>query len=127
VAEHDQVAPTLDNVLVLGLIVVIRTFLSFSLETKIEGVAPRRRAAIGGVGTIRRVSASALEPKTRPYLSNAVRYQCRSAGTRAPGAPSALTVRARDAHRAVPGRRHTLQPQDRHIAKSLIHGRSCRR
>ena len=34
------VAPTLDNVFVLGLIVVIRTFLSFSLETEIEGVAP---------------------------------------------------------------------------------------
>jgi uncharacterized membrane protein len=56
------VAPTLDNVLVLGLIVVIRTFLSFSLETEIEGVAPWRRAAIGGAGTIRRASASALEP-----------------------------------------------------------------
>jgi uncharacterized membrane protein len=34
------VSPTLDNVLVLGLIVVIRTFLSFSLETEIEGIAP---------------------------------------------------------------------------------------
>jgi|SRR5271165_3052195 len=45
---------------------------------------------------------------------------------RAPGASSALTVRARDAHRALPGRRHTVQPQDRHIAKSLAHGRSCR-
>ena len=60
------VAPTLDNVLVLGLIVVIRTFLSFSLETEIEGVAPWRRAALSGVGTIRRASASALEPKTPP-------------------------------------------------------------
>jgi uncharacterized membrane protein len=55
------VAPTLDNVLVLGLIVVIRTFLSFSLETEIEGVAPWRRALIGGAGTIRRAAASALE------------------------------------------------------------------
>ena len=60
------VAPTLDNVLVLGLIVVIRTFLSFSLETEIEGVAPWRRAAIGGAGSIRRAWASALEPKTPP-------------------------------------------------------------
>ena len=60
------VAPTLDNVLVLGLIVVIRTFLSFSLETEIEGVAPWRRALIGGAGTIRRASASALEPETPP-------------------------------------------------------------
>jgi uncharacterized membrane protein len=55
------VAPTLDNVLVLGLIVVIRTFLSFSLETEIEGVAPWRRALMGGAGTIRRAAASALE------------------------------------------------------------------
>ena len=38
------VAPTLDNVLVLGLIVAIRMFLSFSLETEIEGVAPWRGA-----------------------------------------------------------------------------------
>jgi uncharacterized membrane protein len=60
------VAPTLDNVLVLGLIVVIRTFLSFSLETEIEGVAPWRRAFISGTGTIRRASASALESETPP-------------------------------------------------------------
>jgi len=55
------VAPTLDNVLVLGLIVVIRTLLSFSLETEIEGVAPWRRALISGAGTIRRASTSALD------------------------------------------------------------------
>lgn len=60
------VAPTLTNVLVLGLIVVIRTFLSFSLETEIEGVAPWRRGLMGGAGTIRRASASALEPDTPP-------------------------------------------------------------
>ena len=57
------VAPTLDTVLVLGLIVVIRTFLSFSLETEIEGVVPWRRAMTGGAGTIRRATASALESK----------------------------------------------------------------
>jgi uncharacterized membrane protein len=55
------VAPTLDNVLVLGLIVVIRTFLSFSLETEIEGVAPWRRALASGAGSIRRASESALK------------------------------------------------------------------
>src|SRR6267154_1495694 len=60
------VAPTLNNVLVLGLIVVIRTFLSFSLETEIEGVAPWRRALLGGAGTIRRATASALESETPP-------------------------------------------------------------
>ncbi len=38
------VAPTVDNVLVLGLIVLIRTFLSFSLEIEIDGVLPWRRA-----------------------------------------------------------------------------------
>jgi hypothetical protein len=48
---------------VLGLIVVIRTFLSFSLETEIEGVVPWRRAMTGGAGTIRRATASALESK----------------------------------------------------------------
>jgi Protein of unknown function (DUF1622) len=60
------VAPTLDNVLVLGLIVLIRTFLSFSLETEIEGVAPWRRALMGGAGTLRRASASALKSETPP-------------------------------------------------------------
>jgi uncharacterized membrane protein len=60
------VSPTLDNVLVLGLIVAIRTFLSFSLETEIEGVAPWRRALMSGAGTIRRASASALEPEPPP-------------------------------------------------------------
>jgi uncharacterized membrane protein len=60
------VAPTLDNVLVLGLIVVIRTFLSFSLEIEIEGVAPWRRALISGAGTIRRASGSAFESDAAP-------------------------------------------------------------
>jgi uncharacterized membrane protein len=34
------IAPTLQNVLVLGLIVVIRTFLSFALEVELEGRLP---------------------------------------------------------------------------------------
>jgi uncharacterized membrane protein len=42
------VAPTMENVAVLGLIVVIRTILSFSLETEIEGVVPWRRALVSG-------------------------------------------------------------------------------
>src|ERR1700684_2577397 len=54
------VSPTIDNVLVLGLIVLIRTVLSFSLETEIEGVAPWRRAQMSGVGGIRQATASAL-------------------------------------------------------------------
>ena len=37
------VDPTLRNVEVLGLIVLIRTFLSFSLEIEIEGIVPWQR------------------------------------------------------------------------------------
>src|SRR5690349_19462077 len=40
------VAPTVENVVVLGAIVLIRTVLSFSLEIEIEGVAPWRRAML---------------------------------------------------------------------------------
>jgi len=47
------VAPTLDNVLVLGLIVLIRTFLFFSLEIEIEGVPPWRRAMVSGATVIK--------------------------------------------------------------------------
>ena len=42
------VEPTVQNVAVLGLIVLIRTVLSFSLEIEIEGMAPWRRAAMTG-------------------------------------------------------------------------------
>ncbi|GAB4279120.1 MAG: DUF1622 domain-containing protein [Coriobacteriia bacterium] len=38
------VEPSLENVVILGLIVLIRTFLSFSLEIEIEGALPWRRA-----------------------------------------------------------------------------------
>ena len=38
------VTPSMDNLTVLGLIVLIRTFLSFSLEVEIEGRWPWRRA-----------------------------------------------------------------------------------
>ena len=54
------VAPTIENVAVLGLIVLIRTFLSFSLETEIEGVPPWRRALASGAGTVSRATSSAL-------------------------------------------------------------------
>jgi uncharacterized membrane protein len=39
------VAPTIQNVVVLGLIVLIRTFLSLSLQLEIEGRLPWRREA----------------------------------------------------------------------------------
>jgi uncharacterized membrane protein len=59
------VAPTLDNVLVLGLIVLIRTFLSFSLATEIDGVPPWRRALRSGAGNVRRATQDALTQQPR--------------------------------------------------------------
>lgn len=55
------VEPSLENVLVLGLIVLIRTFLSFSLEIEIEGVPPWRRATTSGAGLIGRAATHAKE------------------------------------------------------------------
>lgn len=40
-------APTLDNVLVLGMIVLIRTFLSLSLQVELEGKWPWQKREIG--------------------------------------------------------------------------------
>jgi uncharacterized membrane protein len=56
------VAPTLDNVLILGLIVLIRTFLSFSIDIEVSGTLPWRRGSVTGVGAIRQASAS-MPPK----------------------------------------------------------------
>jgi len=58
------VAPTVDNVLVLGLIVLIRTFLSFSLEVEIDGVVPWKRALISGAGAIKQATQTAVRPDT---------------------------------------------------------------
>jgi uncharacterized membrane protein len=46
------VEPSLENVAVLGVIVLIRTFLSFSLEVEIDGTWPWRRATAGQAGAI---------------------------------------------------------------------------
>src|SRR3954452_25121012 len=56
------VAPTLDNVVILGLIVLIRTVLSFSLETEIVVVPPWRRAAMSAPGSIARAARDAALP-----------------------------------------------------------------
>lgn len=40
------VDPTIDNLLVLGLLVLVRTFLSFSLDVELDGAWPWRRAQI---------------------------------------------------------------------------------
>jgi uncharacterized membrane protein len=46
------ISPTLQSVGVLGLIVLIRTFLSFSLQMEIDGVPPWRRAVTTGPAAI---------------------------------------------------------------------------
>jgi uncharacterized membrane protein len=51
-------APTLRKVIVLAIIVVIRTFLSFTLELELEGTWPWRRAA------------RAAPPDTRPPVAS---------------------------------------------------------
>ena len=58
------VAPTVDNVLVLGLIVLIRTFLSFSLEIEIDGVVPWKRAPVSGAAAIKQATQAAVRPDT---------------------------------------------------------------
>lgn len=55
--------PTLESVAVLGLIVVIRTVLSFAIEIELEGVAPWRRALLAGS-----VGAAAAADATRKAL-----------------------------------------------------------
>jgi uncharacterized membrane protein len=65
------VEPTLENVAILGLIVLIRTFLSFSLEIEIEGVPPWRRALVGGGRFVaeavsRATNTTASAPRERP-------------------------------------------------------------
>jgi uncharacterized membrane protein len=55
------VEPTLANLAVLGLIVLIRTFLSFSLELEIEGRWPWQRRA-----SQRPVTVSSPEPAPNP-------------------------------------------------------------
>ena len=55
------VAPTLDNVIVLGLIVLIRTFLSFSLEIEIDGVPPWRKALVSGASVISQAQRTARQ------------------------------------------------------------------
>jgi uncharacterized membrane protein len=67
------VAPTLTNVAVLGLIVLIRTFLSFSLQLEIEGALPWRRVAVRGAAIAARAASqqqSAPAPRERPVSAD---------------------------------------------------------
>ncbi len=38
--------PTLESAITLGIVVLVRTFLSFSIEIELEGVVPWRRRAV---------------------------------------------------------------------------------
>ena len=62
------VTPTLEGVGVLALIVLIRTFLSFSLEIEIEGVPPWRRGATGGVARSARAVAASRDRLSDPTV-----------------------------------------------------------
>jgi uncharacterized membrane protein len=51
IVQTITIDPTLDNALTLGLIVLVRTFLSFSLEIELEGVVPWRRGSKAKAGS----------------------------------------------------------------------------
>ncbi len=53
------VYPTIENVGVLAIIVLIRTVLSFSLEIEIEGVPPWRRALVSGATVMKQAAKDA--------------------------------------------------------------------
>jgi uncharacterized membrane protein len=53
------VYPTIENVGVLAIIVLIRTVLSFSLEIEIEGVPPWRRALVSGATVMKQAAKNA--------------------------------------------------------------------
>ena len=48
IVETITIDPTLESAATLALIVLVRTFLSFSLEVELDGVLPWRRAALTG-------------------------------------------------------------------------------
>jgi hypothetical protein len=45
IVQTITIDPTVESALSLGIIVLVRTFLSFSLEIELEGVVPWHRAA----------------------------------------------------------------------------------
>ena len=53
--------PNLQDLTNLGLLVLIRTFLSFALETEIEGVAPWRRWQVSGATRVAQAQQRARE------------------------------------------------------------------
>jgi uncharacterized membrane protein len=45
IVETITIDPTLESAVTLGIVVLVRTFLSFSLEVELEGIVPWRRRA----------------------------------------------------------------------------------
>lgn len=58
--------PSLEDALILGLIVVIRTVLSFSLQIEMDGVAPWRRAFVTGPEVMSHAYQAAAHPQNSP-------------------------------------------------------------
>lgn len=62
--------PSLTDAVVLGIIVLIRTILSFSLQVEIDGVAPWKRALVTGpqviARAVKRTDAAAASPVGSP-------------------------------------------------------------
>jgi uncharacterized membrane protein len=54
--------PSLEDAAILGLIVAIRTVLSFSIEIEVDGVAPWRRALTTGPQTLARAVRDSAAP-----------------------------------------------------------------
>jgi uncharacterized membrane protein len=54
IVETITIDPTLESAGTLGLIVLVRTFLSFSLEIELDGVVPWRRRAVSDASVARK-------------------------------------------------------------------------
>ncbi|MGA9162255.1 MAG: DUF1622 domain-containing protein [Actinomycetota bacterium] len=59
IVQTITIDPTLESAITLGVIVLVRTFLSFSIEIELEGVVPWRRSAKGSETTEPTVDAGA--------------------------------------------------------------------
>ena len=83
------VQPTLDQLAALGLLVLIRTFLSFALETEIHGVAPWRRWQVSGATRMAEAHDRALGPREAAARAAPRRRRLRPPSTAPRGAPRA--------------------------------------
>ena len=59
IVQTITIDPTLESAITLGVVVLVRTFLSFSIEIELEGVAPWRRSAARSEPTEPTVDAGA--------------------------------------------------------------------